>query len=84
MRIFLTFFIIFIMLLFFSEKNQNLLDIQEHCICKLGKIRSELKLFDWCLLLIFKVLYWDHLTQLLPFARDFVAKGQRLVWGQVG
>ena len=33
------------MLLFFSEKNQSLLDrIQEHCIHKLGKIRSELKL----------------------------------------
>ena len=31
------------MLLCFSEKNQNLLDIQEHCIRKLGKIRSELK-----------------------------------------
>ena len=32
------------MLLFFSEKNQSLLDIKEHCIHKLGKIRSELKL----------------------------------------
>ena len=40
--------------------------------------------FVWCLLLIFKVVYWDHLTQLLPFAWDFVAKGQWLVWGQVG
>ena len=40
--------------------------------------------FVWCLLLIFKVVCRDHLTQLLPFARDFVAKGQRLVWGQVG
>ena len=71
------------MLLFCSEKNQSLLDIQEHCIRKLGEIRSELKL-DWCLLLIFKVVYRDHLTQLLPFAWDFIAKGQRLVWGQVG
>ena len=34
--------------------------------------------------MIFKVVYQDHLTQLLPFAWDFVAKGQRLVWGQVG
>ena len=33
-----------IMRLFFSEKNQNLLDTQEQGICKLGKIRSELKL----------------------------------------
>ena len=71
------------MLLFLHEKNQNLLDIQEHCIRKLGKIRSELKLV-WCFLSIFKVVYRDHLTQLLPFAWDFEAKGQRLVWGQVG
>ena len=28
----------FFMLLFLSEKNLNLLDTQEHCICKLGKI----------------------------------------------
>ena len=32
--------------------------------------------FIWCLLLIFKVVYQDHLTQLLPFTRDFLAKGQ--------
>ena len=32
------------MLLFLSEKNQNLLDMQEQCIRKLGKIQSELKL----------------------------------------
>ena len=30
--------------------------------------------FVWCLLLIFKGVYQDHLTQLRPFARDFVAK----------
>ena len=41
----------FFMLLFFSEKNQNLLDIHEHCIRKLGKIQSELK--HW-----FGVYYW--------------------------
>ena len=39
------------MLLFFSEKYQNLLDIQEHCVRKLGKILSELKL-------LFVVYYW--------------------------
>ena len=44
MPAFLTWDYLFFMLLFFSEKNQNLLDIQEHCIHKLGKIRSELKL----------------------------------------
>ena len=41
----------FFMPLFLSEKNQNLLDIQEHSIRKLGKIRSELKL-------LFDVYYW--------------------------
>ena len=35
----------------FEWKNQNLLDIQEHCICKLGKTRGELKL-------LFSVYYW--------------------------
>ena len=42
---------LFLVLLFFSEKNQNLLDIQQHCIRKLGKVRSELKL-------LFGVYYW--------------------------
>ena len=45
--------------------------IQEHCVHKLGKIRSEPKPFVWCLLLIFKVVYQDHLTQLLPIALGF-------------
>ena len=68
-----------------SEKtHQNMLIVQERCIRKLGKRRSEPKLFDRSLLLIFKVVYQDHLTQLLPFARNFVPKGQWLVWGQVG
>ena len=44
MQTFLTWDYYFVMLLFLSEKYQNLFDIQEHCICKLGKIRSELKL----------------------------------------
>ena len=46
MQTFLTwdFVCLLLLLLFLSEKNQNLLDIQEHCICKLGKIQSELKL----------------------------------------
>ena len=71
--------------IFLVKKNQNLFDIQEQCICKLGKIQSELKLlcgvyyFMWCLLLIFKVVYRDHLTQLLPITWDIVEKGQRLV-----
>ena len=40
--------------------------------------------FIWCLLLIFKVVYWNRLTQSLPFAWEFLAKRQWLVWGQVG
>ena len=82
MRTFLT-WDFFYMLLFFSGKNQDLLDIHEHCICKLGKIRSELKLFFgvhyW-----FLKLYTGIIWELLPFTRDFIAKGQRRVWGQVG
>ena len=38
--------------------------------------------FVWRLLLIFKVVSWDHLTQLLPFVWYFIVKGQQLVWGQ--
>ena len=34
-----------------KKKNQNLLDIQKQCICKLGKIQSELRL-------LFGVYYW--------------------------
>ena len=63
------------MLLFWSDKIKNLLNIQEQCICKLGEIQSEL---------IFKVLFRDHLTQLLPITGDFLRKGQQLVWGQAG
>ena len=44
----------------------------KNTICKLGKTQSELKLL--CLLLIFKVVYRDHLTQLLPFAKGFRSK----------
>ena len=51
MRTFLTWDFFFLMLLFFSERNLNLLDIQEHCIRKLEKIQSELKL-------VFGVYYW--------------------------
>ena len=38
----------------------------------------------WCLSLIFKVVYQDHFTQLLPFTWDFIEKWQRLIWGQMG
>ena len=52
MRTFLTWdFFSFLCFSFLLKKNQNLLDIQEHCIRKLGKIWSELKL-------LFGVYYW--------------------------
>ena len=41
----------FLCFYFWGKKNQSLLDIQEHCIHKLGKIRSELKI-------LFGVYYW--------------------------
>ena len=80
MRTFLTWdFLFFLILLFFSEKNPNLLGIQEHCIHKLGKIRSELKL-------LFGVYYWflklytGIIWHLLPFAWDFVVKKIQTCW----
>ena len=73
----------YFLFLFLHKKTQNLLDIQEHCIRKLVNLKWA-ETFAWCLLLIFKVVYRDHLTQLLPFAWDFVTKGQRLVRSQVG
>ena len=74
--------IILFMLLLLSEPNQNLLDIQEHCIHKLRKIWSELKLLFGVYYLFLKFLYAG--TQLLPFAWDLIVKGQQLVGGQVG
>ena len=72
------------MLLFLSEKKiQNLLDTYIY-IYKNSVLSNWVKYNIRCLLLIFKVVYWDCLTELLPFACDFVAKGQQLVWGQVG
>ena len=52
-------------------------------IHKLVKIQSELKLLIWCLLIKKLSVYRDHLIQLLPFAWDFMEKGQWLGWGQV-
>ena len=49
---------------------------------KWGKYRVSwnFSFFGGCL----KIVYQDHLTQLLPLAWDFVGKGQWLVRGQVG
>ena len=72
---------LFLMVFIFvrKKKYQNLLHVQEQCIHKLGKTPKWAETFIWCLLLIFKVVYQDHLTQLLPFAwlhRERAAAGQ--------
>ena len=46
-----------------------------------GKTTKWAETFIRCLLLIFKVAYQDPSTLFLPFAWDFVEKGQRQVWG---
>ena len=74
----------FFMLLCFCEKNQKPVGYTRTPYSQTGKNTKWAETFVWCLLLIFKVVYQDHLTQLLPFTRNFVAKGLRLVWGQVG
>ena len=64
-----------------SEKHQNLLDIHnKNNVFANWEKQNELKLLS----LSFKVVYWDHLTQLLPFTSDFVEKGQQLIWDQKG
>ena len=77
-------FFFFFFLLFFSEKIKTCWIYTRTLYSQTGKNTKWAETFVWCLLLIFKVVYRDHFTQLLPFARDFVAKGQRLVWSQVG
>ena len=80
---FLIFF--FLMLLFFSkEKKKKKKEYVRTVYSQTGKTTKWAETFVWCLLLIFKVVYQDPLTQLLPFAWDFAEKGQQQVWGQVG
>ena len=59
-RLGISFFYAFI----FSETNHNLLDIQEHCIRKLRKIRSELKLLSgvyyWFLKLYTRIIWHSY------------------------
>ena len=84
MRIFLTWDFYFFYAFIFAWKNPKPVGYTRTLYLQTGKNTKWAETFVWCLLLIFKVTYWDHLTQLLPFAWDFVAKGQQLVWGQVG
>ena len=48
----------------FEWKNLNLLDIQEHCICKLGKTQSELKhlfvVYYWFLKLYTRIIWHSY------------------------
>ena len=74
----------FFMLIFFSEKKSKPVGYTRTLHSQTWKNTKWAETFVWCLLLIFKVVYWDHLTQLLPFTQAFVEKGHRLVWGQVG
>ena len=73
-----------IMLLFLSEKKSKPVGYTRTLYSHTGKNIKWAETFVWCLLLIFKVVYQDHLTQLLPFTWDFIALEQRLVWGQEG
>ena len=68
----------------FSEKKSKPVGYTGTLYSQTGKNTKWAETFIWCLLLIFKVVCRDHLTQLLPFTRDFILKGLRLVWGQVG
>ena len=84
MRTFLTLDFFFLMLLFFCEKKSKPVGYTTPLYSQTGENTKWAETFVWCLLLIFKVVYRDHLTQLLSFTRDFVVKGQQLIWGQVG
>ena len=81
---FLTWDFFFFMLLFLSEKNTKPVSYTRTLYSQPEKNMKWAETFVWCLLLFFKIVYQDHLTQLLPFAWDCIAKGQRLVWGRVG
>ena len=83
MQTFLTWGLFCFMLLFFSEKNQTVGYIYNasSLYSQTGENTKRAETFVWCLL--FKVVYQDHATQLLPFAWDFVEKGQRLVFKRV-
>ena len=77
-------YIYFFMLLFLNEKKTKPAGYTWTLYSQTRKNTKWAETLFCCLLLIFKVVYQDHLTQLLPLSWDFVAKGQRLVWGQVG
>ena len=88
MRTFLTSdFFFFFMLLFFSQKKKK-----KTCWIYKNTVftnweKDEVS-WNFCLVIIIdlkkKSCIPGSFEQLLPFAWDFVVKGQRLVWGQVG
>ena len=70
------YFILFLV----RKKNLNLLDIQEHCIHKLGKIRSALKL-------LFGVYYWFlklHTVGTLTNSRSFIFGDSNWKFSKIG
>ena len=67
MRTFLMSDFNFFMLLFLSEKIKTCWIYTRTMYSQTGKNTEWAETFIWCLLLIFKVVYRDHLTQLLPF-----------------
>ena len=69
MQTFLTWDFFFFMLLFFSGKKSNPVGYTRTLFSQTGKNKKGAETFVWCWLLIFKVVYRDHLTQLLPFTR---------------
>ena len=77
-------FTYFFRLLFFSKKKYKPVGYTRTLYSQTGKNIKWAETFVWYLLLIFKVVYQDHLTQLLPFVWDFITKRPWLVWGQVG
>ena len=78
MQTFLTWDIFFLCFYFWVKKIKTCWIYKNTVFANWEKYEGT-ETFVWCLLLIFKVVYRDHLTQLLPFAWDFIAKGQRLV-----
>ena len=68
-----------VFVLFLREKKSKTVGYTRTMYSQTGKNTNWAETFVWCLLFNFKVVYQDHLTQLLPFAWDFVAKGQQLV-----
>ena len=67
-------FLIFLNAFIFQWKRTKPVGYTRTLYSQTGENTKRAEIVVWCLLLIFKVVSWDHLTQLLPFAWDFIAK----------